>query len=146
MFKMPSLFKLPQHRQFDYIPRYYDPEKEEMQERLAEKRSLKNIIRQENKNNDDNNIENEENRQERLSMAFKEARRHKNMYQKGDKKSALLRLGLTFLMMGMFALWFFAGEALTNYIVSGDNRTTFPLILAAIFGAIIVKNVLNFKR
>jgi len=29
-----SFGKRPKHRSFDYIPRYYDPEKEEMQERL----------------------------------------------------------------------------------------------------------------
>jgi len=29
-----SFGKRPKHRTFDYIPRYYDPEKEELQERL----------------------------------------------------------------------------------------------------------------
>jgi len=29
-----SFGKRPKHRSFDYIPRYYDPEKEEMQQRL----------------------------------------------------------------------------------------------------------------
>lgn len=27
------MFKLPKHKSFNYVPRYYDPEKEEMEER-----------------------------------------------------------------------------------------------------------------
>ncbi len=150
MFKLPSLVRLPKHKQFDYIPRYYDSDKEEMQERLAEKRNLKNIINKNENEVDENpkneNINSEESREQRLSMAFREARRSRNMYQTADRKSTFLRLGLILLFMAGFTLWFFAGEEVTNYLISGDNRTTFPLILACIFGAIIIKNILNFKR
>lgn len=31
-----SFGKRPKHRKFDYIPRYYDPDKEELQERLRQ--------------------------------------------------------------------------------------------------------------
>jgi hypothetical protein len=34
LFKVPKLFKAPNHRQFDYTPRYYDPEKEELKARI----------------------------------------------------------------------------------------------------------------
>lgn len=142
MFKIPSLVKLPKHRQFDYIPRYYNPEKEEIQERLAERRALKGVANQ----NDENIEKSEENRQDRLTMAFREARRNRQIYKTSDKKSVVLRLVLIVFFMVCFTLWFFAGEAVTNFIISGDNRTTFPLILASIFGAIVIKNVLNFKR
>jgi hypothetical protein len=30
---IPRMFKLPKHKSFNYVPRYYDPEKEEMEER-----------------------------------------------------------------------------------------------------------------
>lgn len=33
---IPSLFKIPGHRTFTYRPRYYDPEKEEREERNRE--------------------------------------------------------------------------------------------------------------
>ena len=32
----PRIFKLPKHRQFDYQPLYYDPEKEERETRIKE--------------------------------------------------------------------------------------------------------------
>lgn len=31
-----SMFKLPKHKKFEYQPRYYDPVKEEMEQRIAE--------------------------------------------------------------------------------------------------------------
>lgn len=34
MFGKRSLFRVPKHQQFDYKPMYYDPQKEELQERL----------------------------------------------------------------------------------------------------------------
>lgn len=33
-----SFFRTPQHRVFDYKPRYYDPDKEEFQERVEQSR------------------------------------------------------------------------------------------------------------
>jgi hypothetical protein len=39
MFKLPTLSKLPSHRVFEYTPRYYDPVKEEIKERLQKKKS-----------------------------------------------------------------------------------------------------------
>ena len=34
MFGKRSMFRVPKHQQFDYKPMYYDPQKEELQERL----------------------------------------------------------------------------------------------------------------
>ncbi|MFC2086714.1 hypothetical protein ACFLSA_00920 [Bacteroidota bacterium] len=31
---IPRFFKVPQHKQFNFTPRYYDPEKEEREERI----------------------------------------------------------------------------------------------------------------
>jgi hypothetical protein len=46
MFKLPSLVKLPSHRTFDYQPRYYDPVKEDLRNRVkaaeAEMQAQKN--------------------------------------------------------------------------------------------------------
>jgi hypothetical protein len=33
---IPRFFKTPRHRQFNYMPRYYDPDKEEREERNRE--------------------------------------------------------------------------------------------------------------
>jgi hypothetical protein len=33
---IPRFFKLPGHKQFHYTPRYYDPEKEELEERIRQ--------------------------------------------------------------------------------------------------------------
>ena len=40
MFGKRKLFKVPQHQKFDYKPMYYDPKKEELQERLRGLREL----------------------------------------------------------------------------------------------------------
>ncbi len=40
MFGKRSLFRVPKHQQFDYKPMYYDPQKEELQERLKELKEL----------------------------------------------------------------------------------------------------------
>ncbi|MEL6836734.1 MAG: hypothetical protein AAFP77_27275 [Bacteroidota bacterium] len=40
MFGKRSLFRVPKHQKFDYKPMYYDPQKEELQERLKELREL----------------------------------------------------------------------------------------------------------
>jgi hypothetical protein len=36
MFKIPTLTRLPQHKRFSYEPRHYDPEMEEIKQRIAE--------------------------------------------------------------------------------------------------------------
>ena len=40
MFGKRSLFRVPKHQQFDYKPMYYDPQKEELEERLQSLREL----------------------------------------------------------------------------------------------------------
>ncbi|MCS6969158.1 MAG: hypothetical protein RMJ44_10445 [Cytophagales bacterium] len=35
MLKLPSLVKLPQHKRFHYQPRYYDPQLEDLRQRIA---------------------------------------------------------------------------------------------------------------
>lgn len=40
MFGKRSLFRVPKHQQFDYKPMYYDPQKEELEERLKSLREL----------------------------------------------------------------------------------------------------------
>ena len=40
MIKLPTLFgKIPKHKRYSYEPRYYDPQKEEREARLARKRA-----------------------------------------------------------------------------------------------------------
>jgi hypothetical protein len=35
-----NLFKVPKHRRYEYIPRYYDPEKEEREARLRRREKM----------------------------------------------------------------------------------------------------------
>lgn len=48
MFKIPTLSKLPSYKVFDYTPRYYDPVKEEIKDKLKKKQGF-------NANNTDKN-------------------------------------------------------------------------------------------
>lgn len=41
MFGKRSLFKVPKHQKFDYKPMYYDPKKEELEDRLQSLKDLK---------------------------------------------------------------------------------------------------------
>ena len=40
---IPRLFRLPQHREFNYVPRYFDPEKAEREERLKQLKKEREI-------------------------------------------------------------------------------------------------------
>jgi hypothetical protein len=46
MFKLPSIIKLPQHKRFSYEPRYFDPEMEEIRQRIAEAKARVKADRQ----------------------------------------------------------------------------------------------------
>lgn len=47
--KIPSLFRLPQHKRFNYIPRYYDPVKEDIANRTERIKKELGVSTEENK-------------------------------------------------------------------------------------------------
>jgi len=85
--KFLSLFtKVPEHQRFNYVPRYYDPKKEEMQERVARiKREveLEKGMARENEAND---------HRRRMAGSFQASRRRTQ--NAPDLQTPLLRLGI----------------------------------------------------
>jgi hypothetical protein len=142
MFKIPSLVRLPKYKTFNYLPRYYNPDVEEIRERLAQKRALRG------ENIEDNNEENdqESQRRTRVLASFKEARRSKELTDlKGNKKSSLIRIGiLSFFFLGFYIWWEF-GDKLTDLLIEGNSKLVIPIILVTIFGMIILKNILKSR-
>ena len=88
--KLPSLFRLPRHNKFDFEPRYYDPIKEEIDNKIENaKRELEDGI--------------SGNYQSKITGSF---RRKKEQ----DKKSSVNVAILFTLMLGGFFGYLFYGE------------------------------------
>jgi len=89
MIKFPSLFgRIPKHQKFSFEPRFYDPVKEEKQER-------ENRIRQE--------LENEKNKtvtgyRSRIQGSFHSARKRSSATS-SNLKAALIRIGILLFMV-----------------------------------------------
>jgi len=85
--KFLSLFtKVPEHQRFNYVPRYYDPKKEEMQERVVRiKREIEieKGIEREHETGD---------HRRRMAGAFQASRRRTQ--NSPDLQTPLLRLGI----------------------------------------------------
>jgi uncharacterized protein with PQ loop repeat len=140
MFKLPTLIKLPKHREFTYIPRYYDPDVEEIKERLAEKQALRQI------HNKESQEERELDVKTRMIKAFSQSRRDRQLYKTTDKKAILVRVFIMFFLIIGFFTWLFAGETITNFLILGDNKVTIPIVIGLIIFAIFIKNMLTLKR
>jgi hypothetical protein len=95
--KFLSIFtKAPQHQRFQYKPRYYDPLKEEMQER-------ENRIRMELARERGAAVEDVGGHRARMAGAFHAARRRSNPSQNGT--TIMIRLG-TLLFISVFLIAF----------------------------------------
>lgn len=91
MFKFFSLLKLPKHKQFDYQPRYYDEQKEELEARIKRRQT-------------DNTSVNSE---ERLRHGFKQRKTEKKKIDWGQSLF-ILAFSMTFVgyfYFGNVALW-----------------------------------------
>jgi len=91
--KFLSLFtKAPQHQRFKYEPRYYDPVKEELEER--EKRIKQELARAKGQQLDENNY------RSRIAGSFHSARKR----SKGGSgtSTAMIRLGIILFMVVFF--------------------------------------------
>ncbi len=98
--KIISLFtKAPQHQRFNYIPRYYDPAKEEMKERME--RIQRELDRE-------RGVLNSEGAQagyrSRIAGSFQAARKRSKPQQQGTE--TLMRLGII-LFLTLFLIAFF---------------------------------------
>ena len=72
--------RIPGHQRFDYQPRYYDAEKEELEQRVKEL----NLINEQ--------VSKSVMRKEQLSRKFKEARKQSLAASQGDKLKYRLRI------------------------------------------------------
>lgn len=89
--KIVSLFtKAPKHQRFNYIPRYYDPSKEEMKERVER---IQREIDQER----GSKPKTTEGYKSRIAGSFQAARRRSKPTQ--EKQSVLMRFGIILFMV-----------------------------------------------
>lgn len=92
-----NFFKRPQHQKFDYRPRFYDPEKEEREARLAKYR----------------NEDHTESVKNRISAGFK--RRSASGYGGVDAKRSNMRL-IAILIVLLFLTYYFIQKYLPQII------------------------------
>lgn len=96
--KFPSLFRIPQHKRFNFEPRYYDPVKEDIARRTA-------IINQEESEQQTNNY------RSNISNAFVRNTRQSN-------KSGLIQFILVATLFGGFVGYLYYGNVVL-YIFLG---------------------------
>ncbi|MFM8912527.1 MAG: hypothetical protein ACKOE6_06325 [Flammeovirgaceae bacterium] len=97
--KIISLFtKAPQHQRFNYVPRYYDPVKEEMKERME--RIQKELDRERGVATDAT----QSGHRSRIAGSFQAARKRSKPQQQGTE--TLMRLGII-LFLTLFLIAFF---------------------------------------
>lgn len=90
--KFPSLFRTAKHQQFKFEPRYYDPIKEEIDQKLA---AAKHELQKE-KSGDSNY-------QSNISAAFKRR-------QKAQSQTSVVQLLIAVILFGTFVGWLFYGN------------------------------------
>jgi hypothetical protein len=91
--KFLSVFtKAPKHQRFSYTPRFYDPQKEEMEER--ESRIKLELAREKGEINNEDLI----GHRRRISGAFQAARKRNNPVSAGTN-ATMLRLGILLFMV-----------------------------------------------
>lgn len=88
--KIPSLSRMPKYKQFNFEPRYYDPVKEDIQNRTER---IKGELK----------ITSEHSHREHLKSAFS----HR---AKREKSSDFMQLLLIFIMLGAFGGWLVYGN------------------------------------
>lgn len=128
MLKLPTLSKLPKHRRFDIVTRFYNPEKEDLQQRI--RLAEENLKAQEKEKPKED--ENQLSREERIKYALRTQRKH---HQKGFKDvfdyTAIIRLGL--MVFITFGLWAFVmyGEEILNFF--DKNWAVYGLVILGLF-------------
>lgn len=95
MKKFPSIVKLPRHQKFSYAPRFYDPVKEDIDNRTA---LIKSSLRHEKKLSDRNPEEAAQYRN-RISMAYN---RRGQMERKSSLTQVVIAVGLIVLFVVFF--------------------------------------------
>lgn len=107
--RLPSLVKLPKNKRFNYEPRYYDPEKEELQERIQR-------IEAQVKAEKEGQVYVGENRAYRISQAFRAERQKPSTFLDFGSRPAFLRLLIATSLIGLGYLWLEHGDTLFEVI------------------------------
>jgi hypothetical protein len=93
MFKF-RVNKLPKHRRFDYIPRFYDPAGDDFESRLRDAK---------NKGKGDDL----ETSKERISRGFRRDARGRSMHVRGQNKKSNYIFLVTLLVLTLFVVYLF---------------------------------------
>ena len=110
--KIPGLFtKTTKHHRFEYKPRYYDPKKEEHEER--ESRLRREIAME---NGDESGAENPYDHRVRMKGAFQAQRKRGTPATSGEPNYALIRLGI-FLIITLLLIGFFQWGGKVVYVL-----------------------------
>ena len=88
--KLPSLIKLPKIKQFNYVPRYYDPIKENIQERIVKYKK-------------DQSYDNPIRYKASIFQAFQRS-------EKKNVRASFLQLFFVGLFLGIFLAYFYLGN------------------------------------
>jgi len=102
--KLSPLTRLPKHKHFGYTPRYYDPIKEEVQERTRR-------IQQELQGSSSDDYES--------SIAGSFSRKSRNVSQGFTYSSSLLQLFIAIVLFGTFVGYLFYGNLIFYVLLLG---------------------------
>ena len=102
--KFPSLSRMPGYKKFNFEPRYYDPIKEDIQNRTER---IKGELK----------ITSPQNHREYLKMAFRNK-------MKREKSSSFMQLLLVVIMLGGFGGWLIFGNVALYFFI-----VVFPLYI-----------------
>ena len=95
--KVPSIFRIPRHQRFQYIPRYYDEVKEDLEKRTA--RIRREVERE-------GETERSTDHRSRISGGF--SRYHESRRQ--DRNTSLMQLIMVLVLFGAFTGYLFYGS------------------------------------
>lgn len=98
-----SGFKVPKHRKFGYVPRFYDPEKEELEKRVKRYEA---------------GSEDKELVKERISDGFRQSYHGNNTYRKSLILKSTIRLVLIILVLLFLSYLFLTSSKITAIIES----------------------------
>lgn len=103
-----GLIKLPKNKKFEFQPRYYDPVKEELDERVS-------IIKERLRAEEEGEII-ENGYSGRISQGFRDGRKQTNAFSGFTSNTAFVRVLIALILIGGGYIWLEHGEQLGKYI------------------------------
>ena len=126
MLKLPTLSKLPQHKRFEIVTRFYNPEKEEFKNRV---RMAEERLDAESKTREE---EKQLSREERIRYSLRQQRKHQPRGLKSFLDfSFLLHIGLIFGIT--FSLWAFVMYSEEIFKWVNGNWAMYGIVILGLF-------------